>query len=48
MATDYSAFEGWEIKGRPSAVTLRGQVMARDGKFVGKLGHGRMVARNTH
>jgi dihydropyrimidinase len=45
MATDYSAFEGWEIKGRPSVVTVRGQVMARDGKFVGKLGSGRLVPR---
>lgn len=45
MATDYSAFEGWEIKGRPSVVTVRGQVMARDGKFVGKMGTGKLVKR---
>ncbi len=45
MATDYSAFEGWEIKGRPSAVTVRGKVMAREGKFVGELGHGREARR---
>ena len=45
MATDYSAFEGWEIKGRPSVVTVRGQVMVRDGRFVGKPGHGRLVPR---
>jgi dihydropyrimidinase len=45
MATDYSAFEGWEIKGRPSVVTVRGRVMAREGKFVGELGHGREVRR---
>ncbi|CAG0961542.1 dihydropyrimidinase [Phycisphaerales bacterium] len=47
MQTDYSAFEGWELKGRPSVVTVRGQIMARDGKFVGKLGHGRLVPRTT-
>jgi dihydropyrimidinase len=47
MATDYSAFEEWEIKGRPSVVTVRGAVMARDGKFVGKAGQGRLVARCT-
>lgn len=46
MATDYSAFEGWEIKGRPSVVTVRGEVMARDGKFVGKAGRGKLVARS--
>lgn len=45
MATDYSAFEGWEIKGRPSVVTVRGQVMARDGRFTGKMGTGKMVDR---
>jgi dihydropyrimidinase len=45
MATDYSAFEGWEINGRPSVVTVRGQIMARDGKFTGKLGYGRLVPR---
>ena len=45
MATDYSAFEGWEIKGRPSLVTVRGKVMVRDGKFVGAPGKGRLVTR---
>jgi dihydropyrimidinase len=45
MAADYSAFEGWEIKGRPRVVTVRGQVMAKDGKFVGKPGQGRLVPR---
>ena len=45
MATDYSAFEGWEIKGRPSVVTQRGKVMARDGKFVGRMGAGRLIPR---
>ncbi|HMN40715.1 MAG TPA: dihydropyrimidinase [Phycisphaerales bacterium] len=47
MATDYSAFEGWEIKGRPSVVAVRGQIMARDGRFVGKMGFGRLVARGA-
>ncbi len=45
MATDYSAFEGWEVQGRASVVCVRGKVMARDGKFVGSLGHGRLVPR---
>ncbi len=49
MNVDYSAFEGWEIEGRPSLVTVRGCVMARDGKFVGKLGHGKLLKREpTH
>ncbi len=45
MATDYCAFEGWEVKGRASVVTVRGSVMAREGKFVGQMGMGKMVER---
>jgi dihydropyrimidinase len=49
MNVDYSAFEGWPIEGRPSAVTVRGKVQVRDGKFVGQLGHGKFLARQaTH
>ena len=42
---DYNAFEGWEIEGRPSLVTVRGQVAVRDGKFVGTVGRGRFLQR---
>lgn len=45
MRVDYSAFEGWDIEGRPSMVTVRGKVQVRDGKFVGELGHGKFLAR---
>ncbi len=45
MATDYSAFEGWEIMGRPSVVTSRGRIMARDGRFVGTMGTGKFIPR---
>lgn len=48
MNTDYDAFEGFEIVGRPSFVTCRGQVAVGDGIFTGKLGHGRMVPRNLN
>ena len=49
MDVDYSAFEGWELQGRPSVVTVRGQVQARDGEFVGTLGHGQFLSREpTH
>ncbi len=47
MNVDYSAFEGWEIHGRPSVVTLRGEVAVRDGEFVGTPGRGRFLARPT-
>src|SRR3954469_13469663 len=45
MNVDYSAFEGWPIEGRASVVTVRGQVAARDGKFVGTLGRGQFLKR---
>ena len=49
MAVDYNPFEGWAIKGRPSVVTVRGEVAAKDGKFVGKVGRGKLIKREpTH
>jgi len=42
---DYSGFEGMEIEGRPSVVTVRGQVQVRDGVFVGEIGRGQMLRR---
>lgn len=45
MNVDYSGFEGVEIDGRPSVVTVRGQVAVRDGKFVGDSGRGQLLAR---
>ena len=49
MNIDYSAFEGWTVKGRPGVVAVRGQVAVRDGEFVGTIGRGRFVPREpTH
>ncbi len=48
MAVDYSAFEGWEIKGRPAVVTVRGEVQVRDGEFVGTIGRGEFLAREPN
>jgi dihydropyrimidinase len=45
MNVDYSAFEGWKIEGRPSVVTVRGEVAVRDGKFVGDPARGRFLKR---
>ena len=42
---DYNAFEGREIEGRPTIVTVRGEVAVRDGKFVGTVGRGRFLPR---
>ncbi len=49
MNVDYSAFEGFEISGRPAVVTLRGQVMVREGEFVGDATRGQLLKREpTH
>jgi dihydropyrimidinase len=46
-AVDYNAFEGWPVKGLPEVVTVRGQVAARDGVFVGTPGRGKFLERPT-
>jgi dihydropyrimidinase len=46
---DYCAYEGWERIGRPAVVTVRGEVQARNGKFVGTIGRGKFIRRDaTH
>jgi dihydropyrimidinase len=42
---DYNGFEGMEIEGRPSVVTVRGKVQVRDGKFIGERGRGKLLKR---
>jgi dihydropyrimidinase len=42
---DYNGFEGMQIEGRPSVVTVRGKIQVRDGKFVGERGRGQMLKR---
>jgi dihydropyrimidinase len=45
MNVDYNPFEGMANEGRPHVVTVRGQVAARDGRFVGQIGRGRFLQR---
>jgi len=42
---DYCGFEGMEIEGRPSVVTVRGKIQVKDGEFVGERGRGRLLKR---
>ena len=42
---DYNGFEGMPIEGRPTVVTVRGKVQARDGEFIGERGRGRFLKR---
>jgi dihydropyrimidinase len=48
MNVDYNPFEGLPIEGRPSVVTLRGQVAVRDGKFIGQAGRGQFLQREPN
>ena len=47
MNVDYNGFEGMERDGAPSAVTVRGKIQVRNGKFVGEKGRGRLLRRDT-
>ena len=42
---NYNAFEGLQIEGWPSVVTVRGKVQVRDGQFVGERGRGKFLKR---
>jgi len=44
---DYNAFEGRQLQGRAAVVTVRGEVQARDGEFVGTIGRGQLLKRKT-
>jgi len=44
---DYTLFEGWQVTGLPIVTISRGRVVARDGQFVGDVGHGRFVVRRA-
>jgi dihydropyrimidinase len=48
MNVDYNPFEGMTIEGRPSVVTLRGEVAVRDGKMLAKAGRGRFLEREPN
>ncbi|MFT5423916.1 MAG: dihydropyrimidinase [Phycisphaerales bacterium] len=48
-AVDYCAYEGWEVQGRAETVTVRGNVQARNGEFVGEQSRGQLLKREpTH
>lgn len=45
---DFNSYEGFEQKGRPEKVFLRGNLTVDGGKFVGKLGQGKFVQREPY
>jgi dihydropyrimidinase len=52
MATDYSMFEGWTVKGNVAKVFSRGELVVdnttQPGVFLGKTGRGRFVKREAN
>jgi len=52
MATDYSMFEGWTVRGNAAKVWSRGELVvdnvAQPGKFLGATGRGRFVKRESN
>jgi len=42
---DWSPFQGYKLKGSPVLTLSRGKIIAKKGKFVGEVGHGRFVKR---
>ncbi|WP_028935777.1 dihydropyrimidinase [Pseudonocardia spinosispora] len=44
---DYTPYEGWTLPGAIDAVYARGDLVARNGRFVGAEGRGRFIARTT-
>jgi dihydropyrimidinase len=48
MATDYSMFEGWQVKGNARDVYSRGELVVKDGKWIGQTGRGRFLKREAN
>ncbi len=48
MATDYSMFEGWQVSGNARHVFSRGELVVKDGKWIGKTGRGRFLKRDAN
>ena len=47
MRVDYSAYEGWTIKGVTEIVLSRGKVIVENGEWKGKTGAGQFLKRGT-
>jgi dihydropyrimidinase len=47
MRVDYSAYEGWKVKGVTEVVLSRGRVIVENGEWKGKAGDGRFLRRGS-
>ena len=48
MATDYSMFEGWKVRGNAKHVFSRGDLVVKDGQWIGETGRGRFIKREAN
>ena len=48
MNTDYSMFEGWQVRGNTHQLYSRGQLVVDRNKFLGTPGHGRFLKRQPN
>ncbi len=46
--TDYNLYEGWELRGFPVRVFLRGQLIVDEGRWLGRRGMGRFLPRTGY
>lgn len=44
---DYTPYEGFKLKGFPEVTLSRGEIIANNGKFVGEIGRGEFIKRNS-
>jgi len=44
--SDYSLYDGWDLKGWPVRTIVRGETVMLDGKIVGQPGYGRYLPRH--
>lgn len=45
---DYTAYEGFRLKGYPVLTISRGEIVAKDGEFTGQKGRGKYIKRNSN
>jgi dihydropyrimidinase len=48
MATDYSMFEGWKVRGNAKHVFSRGELVVENGRWIGTIGRGRFLKREAN
>jgi dihydropyrimidinase len=48
MRTDYDLYEGWQVRGKPAKVFLRGKMIVDGARWLGEQGKGQFVQRSAH